>query len=108
MATLSTTAASTSITEFLKGGPGRTPGSPSCSSSEIAAKWFQCAWVFDTWFLDLPETDEFWGLGGPGGPKNHSKGWRASPPIFWNGFWDRRGPQTPKNLRFPAGSKTMY
>ena len=27
-----------------------------------------------------------WGLGGPGGPGDHSAGWGASPPTFWKGF----------------------
>jgi hypothetical protein len=31
-------------------------------------------WVFDTWFLGRPEVFNFEGLGGPGAPKNHSKG----------------------------------
>ena len=50
-----------------------------------------CTWVFNTWFLGRPEIVDFWGLGGPGGPKNHSKRWGASPPTFWNGLWGRWG-----------------
>ncbi len=35
----------------------------------------------------------FWGLGGPGGPRNHSRRWGAKPPTFWNGFGGRPDPQ---------------
>ncbi len=38
----------------------------------------------------------FWGLGGPGGPKNNSRRWGASPPTFWNVFWGPPGPPIPK------------
>ncbi len=31
-------------------------------------------WVFYTWFWGRPAIDDFGGLGGPGGPKKHSKG----------------------------------
>ncbi len=64
--------------------------------------------VFNTWFLGRPEIVDFWGLGGPGGPNNHSRRWGASPPTFWNGFGGRRGRPNPTNQRFPAGPKTMY
>ena len=30
-----------------------------------------------------PEIVDLGGLGGPGGPKNHSKRWGAKPPTFW-------------------------
>jgi hypothetical protein len=49
------------------------------------------------------EIIDFCGLGGPGGPRNHSKKWGAKPPTFWKGFWSRRGRPDPNNLRFPAG-----
>jgi hypothetical protein len=55
-----------------------------------------------------PEIVDFWGLGDPGGPKNHSERWGAKPPIFWHGFGGRRGRPDPKNRRFPAGPKTMH
>ncbi len=31
------------------------------------------AWDFNAWFLGGPEIVDFGGLGGPGGPKNHSR-----------------------------------
>ncbi len=55
-----------------------------------------------------PEIVDFWGMGGPGGPKNHSRWCGASPPTFWNLCLGRRGRQNPQNNRFPAGPKTMY
>jgi hypothetical protein len=49
------------------------------------------------------EIIDFWGLDGPGGPKNHARRWGASPPTFWNDLWGRRGRPDPKIWRFPAG-----
>ncbi len=40
-----------------------------------------------------------WGLGGPGGPKNHPKRWGNSPSVFWFGCLGRRGRPNPKNRR---------
>ncbi len=37
-------------------------------------------WAFNTWFLGRPEIVDFWGQGGPGGPKNHSKRWGGEAP----------------------------
>ncbi len=54
-------------------------------------------WFFNAWLFGRPEIADFWGLGGPGGPKHHSKRWGAKPPTLWNGFWRRRGRQNPKN-----------
>ncbi len=44
---------------------------------------------YEKLFFQDPEIIDFWGLGGPGGPRNHSKGGvlRASPP----------GPSRPQN-----------
>ena len=54
-----------------------------------------------------PEFVDVRGLGGPGGPKHHSKIWGAKPPIFWNGFPGPPGRPDPGNRRFPAGPKIM-
>ncbi len=51
------------------------------------------------------ESSIFGGLGGLGGPKNHSRRWGASPSTFWNGFGGRRGRTDPKSLRFLVGPK---
>ena len=48
------------------------------------------------------------GLGGPGGPKNHSRRWGAKPSTFWHGFLGRRGRPDAQDRRYPAGPKTMY
>ena len=50
---------------------------------------------------------DIWGLGGPGGPGNHSKRWGPSAPTVWNGFWGTRGHPDPKYLLFVVDQKTM-
>ncbi len=41
--------------------------------------------VFNTWFSGRPEIVDFWGLGGPDGPKKHSRRWggEASHLLEW-------------------------
>jgi hypothetical protein len=50
---------------------------------------------FYTCFLGRPEIVDVGGLGGPGGPKQHSERWGASPPIFWIGVLGPPGPPRP-------------
>jgi hypothetical protein len=42
------------------------------------------------------EIIDFWGLGGPVGPKNHSKRSGVSPPTVWNGLRGLPGPPGPQ------------
>ncbi len=65
--------------------------------------------------MGLPETVDCWGLGGPGGPKNHSKRLGAKPPTFPDGFPRGRKPLRPRksiNLGFylsaPFGAAPFY
>ncbi len=45
-----------------------------------------------------PEIIDFWGRGGPSGPKTHPKRSGAKPPSFSDGFLGRRGrPDHPKS-----------
>ncbi len=54
----------------------------------------------------VPAIADVWGLGGPGGPKKHSKkGGGQSPPLF--GMVSGAA-QTPKQRRFLAGPKIIY
>ncbi len=46
-------------------------------------------------FLGPPEIVDCWGLGGPGGHKNHSKGWGRSPPPSGMVFGAAGAVQTP-------------
>ncbi len=56
---------------------------------------------FEYMVLRRLEIADLWGLGGAGGPKNHSK---SSGMVFGG----RRGRPDPEKLRSPAGPKTMY
>ncbi len=50
----------------------------------------------NTWFLGRPRIVDLWGLGGPGGPKNHSRRWGASPPHLLKWCLGPPGPPRPK------------
>ncbi len=58
-------------------------------------------WVFNTCFLGRPAIADFWGLGGPGGPKNHYEGGVRSPPPSGMAFGAAGAVQTPKISDFP-------
>ncbi len=73
--------------------------------------WFSDSTIhlgLNTWFLGRPEIVDFWGLGGPGGTKNHSKRWRAKPPTFWNGLGADGAAQTREKPTIFGRPKTMY
>jgi hypothetical protein len=56
---------------------------------------------FYIWFLGRPEIVEFWGLGGPGGPRNHSRRWGATPPPSGVVFGAAGAAQTSQIDDFP-------
>jgi hypothetical protein len=50
------------------------------------------------WFRGRPEIVDFWGVGGPGDPKNHSKGLGCFAPKILELFLGTPGPPRPKKL----------
>jgi hypothetical protein len=66
--------------------------------------------AFNTWFLGRPEIADFWGLGGPNGPNNPSRRWKASPPNphLFDVFLGPPGPPRPHIDDFLPAPKTMY
>jgi hypothetical protein len=72
------------------------------TSSGLGARGSVCTnmQLFGTWFLDRPEIDDFWGLGGSGGWEIPSKRSGAKRPPFRKGFPGRRGRPDPPNRRW--------
>ena len=54
------------------------------------------------------ESSIFGGLGGPGGPQNHSRRWGASPPPSGMVCWAAGAAQTPQIVDFRPAEKTTY
>jgi hypothetical protein len=91
------------------GSRGRDPSVISAKKTEVLG---QCrpgsggsTLVSNIRFLGRPDIADFGGLGGPGGPENHSRRWGAKPPLSGMVFGALRAAQTRKINDFRPAQK---